>query len=178
MNTETDEKLMRLYQSGSEPAFKVLYSRHSGKIYGFLKARLKSEEQVRDVFQEVFIKIHRTKDLYKNDLPLLPWIFTITRTTLIDYLRKEKNHQGHAELNLEVMMAPEMSSEKLVGAPQLRTLLDQLPAASQEVLKMRYIDEKTFQEIATHLDTSSENVRQMVSRGIKKLKTLIGETGE
>ena len=49
---------MALYQNGDESAFKELYSRHSAKIYAYLKKRLRKEEIVKDTYQEVFMKIN------------------------------------------------------------------------------------------------------------------------
>ena len=60
----TDEELMASYQEGSEEAFKELYSRHSGKVLGYLRSRTSSEQDAVDLFQEVFVKIHKSKHLY------------------------------------------------------------------------------------------------------------------
>lgn len=44
MATEpTDEELMRAYQLGSEQSFERLYLRHSGRVYGYLKNRLRDQ---------------------------------------------------------------------------------------------------------------------------------------
>jgi DNA-directed RNA polymerase specialized sigma24 family protein len=43
---------------------------------------------------------------------------------------------------------------------------------------MRYLQELSFDEIATRLDTSSENSRQLVSRAVKKLRKVFGSEGE
>ena len=41
-------------------------------------------------------------------------------------------------------------------------------------LQLFVYDDKTFEEIASRLSTSPENARQLVSRGIKKIKQALG----
>ena len=84
----TDEELMVLYQNGSEAAFQILYDRHSSKIFGFISSRISNKETANEIFQDVFIKIHKSKQLYNKSLPLLPWIFTITRNAVFDYAKR------------------------------------------------------------------------------------------
>ena len=54
-------------------------------------------------------------------------------------------------------------------------LIQKLPDSQKVALQMRYVDDKTFEEISEKLNTSSENVRQIISRGIKRLKDLISK---
>ncbi len=168
----TDEELMAMYQNGAENAFQVLYSRHSSKIYGFLKNRIQQAEKVSDIYQEVFIKIHRSKHLYNKSLPLLPWIFTITRSVMIDELRKDKNSQRVDDFDIDKIPAIESASS---FAGEAAGLIQTLPEPQKIALQMRYVDDKTFEEIANSLKTSPTNVRQIVSRGIKRLKELMIE---
>jgi len=75
MEAFSDEELMVMYQTGSEEAFDSLYRRHSEKIYGFLRRRVWNDERAAELYQEVFLKMHRSKQLYNKSLPALPWMF-------------------------------------------------------------------------------------------------------
>ena len=164
---------MVLYQNGNESAFKVLYSRHSAKIYGYLKKRMKKEELVKDAYQDVFIKIHTCKHLYNSSLPVLPWLFTITNSVMIDSFRKSNRSKTVDNFDLEKL--PSNSELTLVGEAQL--LSEQLPENQRTAVQMRYVDDSTFEEIAQKLQTTPTNVRQIISRGIKRLKQLIEDGG-
>ena len=172
----TDEELMLMYQSGAEKAFQALYARHSSKVFGFLKRRLSPEEKVTDVYQEVFLKIHRSKHLYNKSLPALPWIFTITKSVLLDAVKKDKNFKYVDNFNLEQIKAELKDNSVLAEGAVLA--IKGLPAAQKTAVQMRYVEDKTFDEIAESLKTSPANVRQIVSRGIKRLKDLINEGGQ
>lgn len=170
IDNKTDEELMEMYQKGSEPAFRVLYERHAGKVLGFIKSRIKNEEIASDIFQEVFSKFHKSKSLYKREYRVLPWIFVITRTAIIDSLRKEKKFE-RVESNLNEF------SQDLDAASGISAITDhftKLEQKQRQVLEMRYVEDKTFENIAAELGTTEMNVRQIVSRGIKRLKQLIG----
>ena len=171
----TDEELMLLYQNGTKNAFQILYSRHSSKVYGFLKSRIRQAEKVTDIYQEVFIKIHRSKHLYNKSLPVLPWIFTITKSVMIDELRKENKSKLVVDFDLEKIPAVQSQSTYIGEAAEM---IQNLPESQKVALQLRYLDDKTFEEIAESLKTSPTNVRQIVSRGIKRLKELMAQGGQ
>lgn len=174
-DNQTDEQLMKLYQNGDEEAFKVLYGRHSSKVYGFLQKRLNDNEKVAEVYQEVFIKIHKSKHLYNDSLPALAWIFTISRTVMIDELRRSSKIQTVDNYDLEKI--PE-ELEKTVPQFELATeVLQHLPDQQKAAIEMRYVNEQTFEQIAESLKVSPANARQLISRGIKRLKELIHQGG-
>jgi DNA-directed RNA polymerase specialized sigma subunit len=50
--------------------------------------------------------------------------------------------------------------------------LEVLPQFQKEAIELRYQKDLSFSEIAKHLETSPSNVRQLISRGIKKLKQI------
>lgn len=169
---QTDEELMALYQEGSEEAFKVLYSRHSAKIFGYLKSRTKSAQEATDLFQEVFVKIHRSKHLYNRSLPVLPWIFSVTHSVLVDGRRSAERKKEVFDYDFDQLPQPELSESKLAS---VTPMMDRLPENQGVALQMRYLDEKTFEEIAETLKTSPMNVRQIISRGVKNLKRFVNE---
>ena len=169
MQSLSDEKLMVLYQNGDETAFSEIYARHSKKVYAFLRKRLHQEELVNDTYQDVFVKIHRSKHLYNSSLPLLPWLFTITRSVMIDNLRKIQKNITEENFDLNSLsIEPTLN---LAGDAQL--LSTKLPENQKLAVHMRYVDENTFEEIAERLKTTPTNVRKIISRGIKRLKQLM-----
>lgn len=170
----TDEQLMALYQEGSEEAFRALYDRHSGKIFGYLKSRTRSEQEATDLFQEVFVKIHRSKHLYNRSLPVLPWVFSVTHSVLLDGVRKAARRKEEHGFDFDRVPAAE-GREETEQLASVTSLIGKLPENQQAALQMRYLDEKTFEEIASSLNTSPMNVRQLVSRGVKRLKSLAGK---
>lgn len=173
LNHLSDEELMVMYQNGDEGAFQVLYSRHSGRIFAFIRSKISDAQLAGDLFQEVFIKVHKSKCLYNRTFEVLPWLFTITRNTVIDGLRKNKSHLYSEDHDVEKLEAPGLV--EALSQKDLAPAMAKLPEAQRQAIQMRYIDESTFEEIAKKLDTSSDNVRQLVSRGIKNMKNFFNQ---
>ncbi len=174
LSQKSDEQLMILYQNGTEAAFKMLYERHSSKIFGFIKNRLKTSEHCQDVFQEVFMKIHKSKHLYNKSHPVLPWLFTITKNAVVDHARKAKKTFGQIQIDELEIAAPVLDAG--FSLSDVSSYLAEIPAGQKAVIEMRYADEKTFADIAKVLETSDVNVRKLLSRGVLRLKQLIKES--
>lgn len=171
----SDEELMVLYQNGSETAFQALYDRHSSKILGFILSRIQNKEIANEVFQDVFIKIHKSKHLYNKSLPLLPWIFTITRNAVFDSSRRGSKVETATPVE-KIDERAAMEDQNELGLDLQPSLL-KLPAQQKLAVEMRYYDEKTFEEIAATLNTSPVNIRKLISRGVKRLKEIIKDGG-
>tara|TARA_B110001454_G_scaffold122549_1_gene114403 strand:+ start:1703 stop:2239 length:537 start_codon:yes stop_codon:yes gene_type:complete len=166
LKTKSDEELMQSYQDGGVAAFDVLFERHSGRVFGFLSKRLTKKKEAEDLLQEAFFKLHRSKHLYNSTLPFSPWLFSITRSVLLDFAKK-KNLEDPVDISdfdkIAIAENPEIRHD-------LEGLVSALPQTQSEALSLRIYEDKTFEEIASRLSTSPENARQLVSRGIKKLK--------
>lgn len=169
LNGLSDEELMVMYQSGAEDAFQILYGRHSDKIYGFLRSRVWNDQKAVELFQDVFVKMHQSKALYNQSLPALPWIFSITRSVLNDGLRKEKRLKRDQDYSF----VNENSADDRSQFADITSLMGHLSQSQKAAVQMRYVDEKTFEEIALALETSPSNVRKIVSRALLKLKDVI-----
>lgn len=167
---KTDEELMHLYQVGNEGAFKELYARHSSMVLGFIKSKIRSAEKAHDIFQEVFVKIHKSKHLYNKTLPFLPWLFTITKNAIVDEVRKSKNEKLHTQMDeiSETALVPDQEP----NFNQVRPYMESLPENQKSAVYLRYVEEKTFEEISAILKTSPANVRQLVSRGVQRMREL------
>lgn len=166
----TDEALMLAYQKGEEQAFKVLYRRHSSKIYGFIRKKISDSGAVEDVFQAAFLKLHRSRGQYNPTFLFLPWMFTICRTSIIDSLRK----QGRTKETLRSERIKELNESKFCTQEKIEQghlpNWEVIPQGQRQALELRYTDDLTFAEIAKRLETTPGNVRQLISRAIRRLR--------
>jgi RNA polymerase sigma-70 factor (ECF subfamily) len=181
---KSDEELMTIYQSGTleaERAFDILFDRHSRKVLGFLMKKLtpKQHDQTvaNDLVQEVFLKLHRSRAQYDPRLAFAPWLFSITRSVQLDYLKKNRPEEATDHETLESIAGattfsrvPETSEEP---SAKTQEALAALPSAQREAVALRVYDEATFEEIAAKLSVTPANARQLVSRGIRKLKNAL-----
>lgn len=175
---KSDEELMELYQKGDFMAFETLYIRHSPRIYEFLKKKT-STDIAHDLMQEVFAKLHKSRKTYNPQYPFLPWIFTVVRNTLTDFYKKNESKmvlssssiENH---NIEALLATQenLMQDNKIGQ-DISHILMALPEQQRQVIELRYLQEWSFEQIANELQTSPENIRKIVSRSLKKMRSLI-----
>lgn len=165
----TDEQLLIELAQGNGKALNLLYLRHSGRVLTYAKKRGLSQERAEDLVQIVFMQVHRKKNLYDPKHAALAWIYVITRSELKDYRNRELKDfidlQENLSQNVDVNPILEAREES-------QLLLRQLRPREKEVMKLRYLDELEFDEIAERLKESESNVRQMVSRSLRFLRGL------
>ncbi len=163
----TDEQLMEKYCEGEVMAFELLYQRHKSRVWSYLKKRVKDEHAVNEIFQGIFMKLHRKRDLYSPNHLFIKWLYTICRSELSDYFRKTEKF---TELKGDI------ESDAEVQAEENRIDLDNfsdLSANEKKAIELKYYSDKDYEEISEILKTSNSNARKLVSRGIKKLRLIL-----
>ncbi|WP_305046675.1 RNA polymerase sigma factor [Geoalkalibacter sp.] len=172
----TDEQLMAAYADGDMEAFETLYARHRERILGYLFNRLRDRDEAEEVFQTIFAKLHAARDKYREDIPFLPWIFTIARNALIDQVRKNTARHQHLSLadDAGINVADSRTRGRSIG--EALEALSSLSPGQREVLELRFDRDFSFEEIAAHLRTSGANARQLVSRAVRQLRKILSGT--
>jgi RNA polymerase sigma-70 factor (ECF subfamily) len=127
-----------------------------------------SQDGVEDLVQEVLLAIHAKKHLYRTELPLLPWIFSIARYRLIDSLRARERKPLEVEWDDEAIAG--VAAEAEVDTSEVQTLLRGLPERQREIIKLAKIDELPLAEIASKFDMSLSAVKVTIHRGLKTLR--------
>lgn len=166
----SDEELMNSYNEGELIAFETLYKRHGPKVLGFLKA--KGCVAPDELMQEVFLKLHKNRTQYAAQYPFLPWFFTLVRNVWLDSLKKSENQIESKKSDLAY--AEGIAAENVSTDLRELAFLNHLPSDQKRAIELRYLSEWSFEQIARELQTTPQNVRQLVSRGIKKIKNVVG----
>lgn len=170
---QTDQDLMQRYCQGQVEAFQEIYQRHQAKVYGYLTKRLKAEH-VDEVFQNVFLKFHQKRYSYDPKFELPAWLYTITKTSLIDFIRKKEKY---AQLLNEIL--DEESAHQTPTPPDSQKRVfewkEHLKGKSQEAIQLRYEQGLEFDEMAQALKTTPANARKIISRSLSKLKRVLRE---
>ncbi len=164
---------MLAYADDDLEAFEALYRRHKKRIFGFLMTKLKNQTEAEEVFQAIFSKLHVARGKYRDDIPFLPWIFTIARNALIDHIRKRDAYQKHVTTS---ELAVATYAEQASSDPPRRIDVEGLSSLTEtqrQALEFRFNQGLTFAEIAEQLQTSADNSRQIISRAIRQLRKLI-----
>ena len=160
----SDEELMKLYQKGENMAFEVIYNRNKGRIYSYLNKRMSDASAIDEVFQNILLKFHNSRMNYDSKYPLGKWIFTISRSELLDFRKKRKF--VYEDLKDEHLVSEVQDASENVDLNDVKNLSENEKSA----ISLRYYSEKDFLEISKLLDVSESNVRKLISRGLKKVR--------
>ena len=87
-STQTsDESLMLVWVGGDVTAFEQLYSRHRGRLYGFLLRQLRDQALAEEFFQDVWQRVVAARTGWKPEAAFATWLYRIAHNRLADHWR-------------------------------------------------------------------------------------------
>jgi RNA polymerase sigma-70 factor (ECF subfamily) len=151
-------------------AFDLLVTRLKDKVFGLAFSILREQTQAEDAAQDVFLKIWKALPRYNGSASLSTWCYAITRNTCFTEL-KRRSARGTVPLESEgeedaAFAPPEVSR----GAEMdILSLLDKLAPNYRQVIELFYLEQKSYQEVASMLDMPIGTVKTLLFRGRKEL---------
>ncbi len=169
----SDEQLMGRYAKGDGQAFEALFARYQGRAYRFFACRTRSEQQARDLYQELFLRIHRARASYDPSRAFAPWFFQIARRLWIDEMRRASLRSAEMPLIEEVVAADAVApAERAVLAEEAtRRALEQLSEVERYVLICAKVEGRSYLDLAGDLGRSVVAVKKLASRAMQRLRT-------
>lgn len=168
---------MKAYQAGDEQAFQSLYDRHSRRVYGYLRKKMRRPEEVDEVFQAVFVKLHKSRSGFDPSLSFTAWLFVLVKSVLLDHWRKTlPANEWRSALSLEEALSsdPSDNAEMALTSSEMpermEHALQSLPQEQRQIVELRVLDELSFEEISRRIAKSPVNVRQILSRALKRMR--------
>lgn len=158
----------------TSPAWEEIYSAYSGKVMGYIMARVQHRADAEDLCADVFEKVFRRIGEYdQSKASLSTWIFTITRNTLIDHYRRSKPSEELDE-NLSDDTALDTSILEQETLSELAAALRQLPQELRDIVVLLYYDRKPMTEIAEMMRLSYGAVKLRHQKALTLLKRAMG----
>lgn len=161
-----DEQLVSLYTEGNNDAFDVLLNRYESKVFTYVSYFVRNREVAEDLFQDIFMRVVSTlrSDRYTEQQKFSSWLMRISHNIVIDYFRHQKNEKNisndETEVDLfnDIRLSDENNVETQIIRQQnlngLQDIIKMLPQNQQEIIDLRYFQEKSFKEIAALLNCS------------------------
>jgi RNA polymerase sigma-70 factor (ECF subfamily) len=177
--SRTDEELVASSLAGDSSAFDLLVLRWDRKIQGAIYRLMGSEEEVRDLCQEAFLKAYRGLGGFKGEARFSSWLYQIALNLCRDRMRRRR---GRVIVSLDALEADaqaqilrdEASTQDLVEARDLqqrvRAAVIALPDDQREVIVLKVYEGLTFQEIAEVLGLPVSTVKTRLYRGLDRMR--------
>jgi RNA polymerase sigma-70 factor (ECF subfamily) len=166
-----DEVLMERYVGGDAAAFEELFRRYEPRVFSYFLRRTGSPDRAQDLYQDLFLRIHRARDTYDSRRSFSPWFFQIAHRLLIDDQRRAHRSQ---ELSLEDQhqdAIPGPTRDGVSRRDELEQLLGQLSADERYVVVRAKGEGVGYAELAAQLGKSIDAVKQIASRATRRLRT-------
>lgn len=143
-------------------------------LRAFLRKRLRSEEVVEDLLQDVFLRIHTHADTLREEEKLESWIYQIARHRVTDYYRRQRPVLSLEETDQETLLEdlPEEDVQAEL-APSVAAMVNALPEPYREALYLTEYQGLSQRDLATRLGLSFSGAKSRVQRAREKLKQLL-----
>ena len=179
-----DHRLLCALQSGDAAAYEKLMQRYQSPVYNLAWRLLNDPSDAADVAQEVFLKVFRNLEGFRNQSSLRTWIYRIAVNEAHNRRRWSFRHR-RGEISLEEFFDHSESRERpLVDATEspfdfamnqeAQLLMEEGLAAVSPVFRaalvLRELDELSYEEIAEVLDVSVGTVKSRILRGREALR--------
>ncbi len=169
---ETDETLVRRILGGpSEPAFRLLYRRHSPRLFRIALRLLSSEADAEDVLQEAWLRAVPRLGAFEWRSALGTWLASIVINLSRDVLDR-RGRWVMAELDVET---PTHAPADVLDSMDLERALTELPAGSRAVFVLHDVEGFTHEEIAVQLGCTAGTSKSQLFRARRALRRLLGD---
>ena len=169
-----NEILMERYAGGDVDAFEELFRRFETSTYSYFLKRTRSPERAQDLYQELFLRIHRARNSYDPARPFAPWFFRIAHRLRIDDQRRAYRAHEVAVGDHEPSAPGAGSADEVADRERVRHILDSLSEDERYVLVSAKVDGITYAELAVDLGKSVAAVKKMASRALQRLRAASG----
>ena len=174
-----DLVVARRILAGDEKTFRALFDRYFPRLYRFALARLDGDhDAARDIVQQTFCRAIERLGSYRGEAALFTWFYQICRNTLMDYYRFTSRRARvvvpledlpDVRAVLETLAAPLADQpETEIWRSDVRRLvqatIDALPERYGEVLELRYVDDRSVNDIANRLGVTDKAAESLLLR--------------
>lgn len=172
----TDEKAIKLINSGDEKAIAWVMDRYSRMLWRAASSILSSKESdIEECVADVFISLWQKPEQYDAKRgKLSTWLCTMVKSRALDRLRSI-----NARIEDPTDQLPETAdiSQDTESSYDMDRYLDQLSDEDREIVRRRYYEEQKPAEIAADMGLDKKKVENRLFRSKRKLKEMLGGRG-
>ena len=178
MHTQTtDTDIISQVLLGNQNAYAMLVERYQNFVFTIVLRYVKSREDGEEIAQDIFIKAYRSLKDFKGTAKFSTWLYTITTTTCITFLRKKKLeiHSLDSEKlfgitdNIDGGMSANLIEQKS-KVNMVNEAIRLLSPDDAQIITLFYKGEQTLEEIAQIIGIESNAVKVRLHRARTRLK--------
>ena len=172
-----DNEIISRVLRGEQNAYAELVSRYQGYVFTLVLRMVKTREDAEEVAQDVFVKAYRSLADFRGESKFSTWLYTITNTTCITFLRKKKLdvHSLDNEKVFEVADSKDSGFranqvEQKSRLNMVNRAIAMLSSDDAEIITLFYKAEQNLEEIARILGLEPNTAKVRLHRARGRLK--------
>ena len=184
-DTPTDQELVSLTLINPE-AFGAIMKRYESKLRRYIQRISRfSDDEIEIILQDAFIKMYRYINDYDHSLAFSSWAYRITHNETIDRIRKNKRSEYSTSLDDdEENLIEKLASDDTGIAEAIDTeiqkksvlkILQEIEPKYKSILVLRFLEEKSYEEIADILKKPPGTIATLVRRAKEKFRKKASE---
>jgi len=145
----------------------------------YLNSVIYNREDAQDILQRVALCAYRKFNEYDKSQPFQGWVFGIAKFEVLGYFRNKGRNPEVIDSEISERLADNMEDQSEIISREdeerrerLEKLLTQLPPKARELIRLRFFENREYDDIARCLDTNEGAVRTAISRIIVKLRSM------
>lgn len=167
---DSDERLMVRYADGDPASFEILFDRYEARAYAYFLKHTRSADRANDLFQELFLRIHRSRDRFDPSHSFPAWFFQIAHRLVLDEHRRAQRRRESPACGRDGIERAIGGVATELDRIDVASLLGELTIEERMVVVASQLAGVGYAELARQLDRSTVAVRQMASRAIRRLR--------
>jgi RNA polymerase sigma-70 factor (ECF subfamily) len=182
---KTDEELASLTLEHQD-VFAVLIQRYEARLLRYIRSiSSASTEDAEDILQEAFIKAYQHLNDFDIEQKFSSWIYRIVRNETISSFRKKRiRPEGHGE-SIDDALSDRLASHLHTSAQAeekerretIHRILEALDPKYRDVLALKYLEEKSYTEIAYILQKPMGTIATLLNRAKKQFEATARKQG-
>lgn len=166
----SDNTILEILYEDPQRGMVLLMEQYTGLIWHVVSFHIPNPEDIKECVNEVFTRFYFHRERFNLERASLPvYLTVIARNVAVSRYRSERRHQAES-LSIDISY-----EDKKLAIAELQTDMERamkaLKPGELQVIRMKYYDGMTVQEIANSLNLPYETVKKRHYRGIRKLRT-------
>lgn len=181
-----DGELITVIHTQNREAYKELFARYQKKLFTYIFHLVGNKDEAEDILQNVFQKTFKNIEHFDTDRKFSSWIYRIAHNEAVNFLkRKSKRYTvswedvATSKDKLEMATNDEPLEDRFTREQVVKDVDDalaQLPKKYQQVLKLRYFQEYSYDIISGILNKPVNTVGTLINRAKRKLLEVVEQS--
>lgn len=160
-----------------ESAFTAIVKKYQEKLYWHIRRMVVSHEDANDVLQNVFIRVWKGLENFREDAQLYTWLYKVATNECLTFLDQQKRKGAISFEHVEAELSNKVKADQHFDAARLewklQLAIQKLPEKQRLVFNLRYFDEMPYEEMSRVLETSEGALKASYHHAVKKVEEFI-----